>query len=84
MSKKFQPLILTFQTRWRKDGDVTNIPRALYQNGFNWLGSDRYVEDGSFFRIKNIQINYTFDPEKVKMVHLSQVNLYLTINNLIS
>lgn len=70
--------------RWRKDGDVTNIPRALYQNGFNWLGSDRYVEDGSFFRIKNIQINYTLDPEKVKMVHLSQVNLYLTINNLVT
>ena len=38
--------------RWRKDGDVTNMPRALYYSGYNWLGSDRYVENGSFTRFK--------------------------------
>lgn len=31
--------------RWRKDGDVTDMPRALYNHGYNWLGSDRYVEE---------------------------------------
>jgi TonB-linked SusC/RagA family outer membrane protein len=68
--------------RWRKDGDETNIPRALYQHGYNWLGSSRYVEDGSFFRIKNMQVNYEIKPEVAKMLQLSSVNLYLTINNL--
>ena len=26
--------------RWRVEGDITEIPRALYQHGYNWLGSD--------------------------------------------
>lgn len=70
--------------RWRKDGDVTSIPRALYQSGYNWLGSDRYVEDGSFFRVKNLQVNYTFDAAKLKPYQINSLNLYLTINNLLT
>ncbi len=70
--------------RWRKDGDDTDMPRALYQSGYNWLASDRYVEDGSFLRIKNLQINYSLDPAKLKPYHLNQLQLYLTINNLMT
>ena len=68
--------------RWRKNGDVTEMPRAMYQSGYNWLGSDRYVEDGSFWRVKNIQINYGVPSKDLKFLKLSQLNLYLTINNL--
>lgn len=68
--------------RWRKNGDVTTIPRAMYQSGYNWLGSDRYVEDGSFWRIKNIQINYAIPSKNLKFIKLSQLNMYMTINNL--
>lgn len=68
--------------RWRKEGDVTNMPRALYQYGYNWLGSDRYVEDGSFLRLKYITFNYEFPREMVKKAYLSQLNLYLTLNNI--
>lgn len=68
--------------RWRKNGDVTVIPRAMYQSGYNWLGSDRYVEDGSFWRIKNVQINYAVPSKKLKMFKINQFNLYMTINNL--
>ena len=67
--------------RWRKEGDVTEMPRALYQYGYNWLGSDRFVEDGSFLRLKYITLNYAFDTALVKKAHLSNVNLYLTLNN---
>ena len=38
----------TVNWRWRKEGDVTDMPRAVYNQGYNWLASDRYVEDGSF------------------------------------
>ena len=31
--------------RWRNEGDNTDIPRALYGKGYNYLGSDRFVED---------------------------------------
>ncbi|ULT39819.1 TonB-dependent receptor [Niabella defluvii] len=49
------------QRRWRKEGDVTDIPRALYQAGYNWLGSSRYVEDGSFLRFRTVTLRYNFD-----------------------
>ncbi len=46
--------------RWRRQGDMTDIPRALYNQGYNWLGSDRFVEDGSFVRFKSVSISYNF------------------------
>ncbi|MBD5224430.1 MAG: SusC/RagA family TonB-linked outer membrane protein [Bacteroidales bacterium] len=68
--------------RWRKEGDQTEMPRALYQYGYNWLGSDRFVEDGSFVRFKYLTFNYEFPKKVVESVKLSQVNMYLTLNNL--
>lgn len=68
--------------RWRMEGDVTEMPRALYQYGYNWLGSDRYVENGSFLRFKYLTFNYAFDKKVIKPLNLSSLNLYLTLNNL--
>lgn len=70
--------------RWRKEGDVTDMPRALYQYGYNWLGSDRYVENGSFLRLKYITFNYAFDKKLIEKLHLNQLNLYLTLNNIVT
>ncbi len=44
--------------RWRREGDVTDMPRALYNEGFNWLGSDRFVEDGSYLSLKTLSLSY--------------------------
>lgn len=43
--------------RWRKEGDQTSIPRAMYgaTSNYNTLVSDRFVEDGSFLRLNYIQ-----------------------------
>ena len=68
--------------RWRKDGDVTPIPRALHEYGYNWLGSDRFVENGSFLRFKYMTFNYTVPSPVLKKVGLSRLNLYLTFNNI--
>jgi hypothetical protein len=68
--------------RWRKDGDLTEIPRALYNDGHNWMASDRFVEDGSFLRFKYLTFNYTFDKSAIKSYFLNQLDLYLTLNNL--
>lgn len=70
--------------RWRKEGDVSDMPRALYQYGYNWLGSDRYVEDGSFLRLKYITFNYSFERELLKKIKLQSLNLYLTLNNVLT
>jgi TonB-linked SusC/RagA family outer membrane protein len=68
--------------RWRNDGDERQIPRALYNYGYNWLGSDRFVEDGSFLRLKYVLFSYEFDKKLIKPLFLNQLSLYLTLNNL--
>lgn len=68
--------------RWRKDGDVTPIPRALRGYGYNWLGSDRYVEDGSFLRFRHLTFNYSVPQAALRKVNINRVNLYLTFNNI--
>ena len=70
--------------RWRKDGDETEMPRALYQAGYNWLASDRFVESGSFLRLKQLTFNYNFDKNLIKKAHLDNLMLSLTLNNLLT
>ena len=68
--------------RWRVEGDVTEMPRALYRTGYNFLGSDRFVEDGSFIRLNYTQISYSIDPKHLKKYGLSQLSFYVSANNL--
>ena len=68
--------------RWRVEGDITTIPRALRQHGYNWLGSDRFVEDGSFIRLNYSQISYAFAPSVLKQFGLNRLSLYVSANNL--
>ena len=68
--------------RWRVEGDETDIPRALYQYGYNWLGSDRFVEDGSFVRLNYSQLSYNVDQKIIKKWGLRQLSFYLSANNL--
>lgn len=68
--------------RWRVEGDNTTIPRALRQYGYNYLGSDRFVEDGSFIRLNYTQFSYSIDPKLLKTIGLSQLSLNVSLNNL--
>ena len=67
--------------RWRKDGDETIIPRALYLTGYNWLGSDRFIEDGSFLRFKYLTFRYNMPKSRLEKVGIKQLSVYATINN---
>lgn len=68
--------------RWRVEGDITDMPRALYNSGYNWLGSDRFVEDGSFLRLNYTQLSYSLPSKTLKKIGLSQLSLYVSANNL--
>jgi TonB-linked SusC/RagA family outer membrane protein len=68
--------------RWRRAGDVTDMPRALYNQGFNWLGSDRFVEDGSYIRLKSLSLSYVVKPEVCRRLKLSDMKLFATAYNL--
>ena len=72
----------TVNWRWRKDGDETPIPRAMYNTAYNYQGSSRYVEDGSFVRFQNLQIAYNFPKKQIKNFGLNSLQLYGSMNNL--
>jgi len=68
--------------RWRVEGDDAPIPRALYRDGYNWLGSDRFIENGSFMRLNYMQLSYSLDPKIIKKAGLTQLSFYVSANNL--
>lgn len=68
--------------RWRKEGDVTDIPRAMYRTGYNWLGSDRYVEDASFLRFRTATLRYTAPKKMAQRLNIKNLSAYVTAENL--
>jgi len=69
--------------RWRSEGDTTNVPRALYGEGFNWLGSSRFVEDGSFARLRNLTLGYDLK-NLVNVKGVSKFRIYVSGTNLLT
>ena len=64
--------------RWRTEGDDTDIPRALYGMGYNYLGSDRFVEDASFLRLKTVTLSWDLPKKWLKTVGINSLQLYCT------
>jgi len=58
------------------------LPRALLSKGYNWLGSDRYVEDGSFLRFKSLTLSYNFDNKLTSKFGMSNLRLWATMQNI--
>ena len=73
---------LSVLKRWRSPGDDTEIPRALWKYGYNYLGSDRFVEDCSFVRLKSISLSYSLPKEFCSMFKLNSVTAYVTAYDL--
>jgi hypothetical protein len=68
--------------RWRKPGDITNIPRAtiLDQNGNSKISS-RFVEDGSYLRVRDISLSYDFEENVLNGLNISGLRLYANLKN---
>lgn len=64
--------------RWRNEGDQTDIPRALWDYGLNYLGSDRFVEDCSFLRLKTLSLSYNLPKTFCQNLGLTSANVYIT------
>ncbi|MBQ8157438.1 MAG: SusC/RagA family TonB-linked outer membrane protein [Prevotella sp.] len=70
--------------RWRKEGDVTTIPRALYgsDSNRNTLVSDRFLEKGDYVRLNYLQLTYALKKKDLKWIGLNGLSFYLSANNL--
>ena len=69
--------------RWMKPGDVTNVP-ALNPNQTQVLSSTRWLEEGSFTRLKNASIGYNFPEAICESLRVSSLKLYLSGQNLLT
>ena len=66
--------------RWTYEGQETNMPRALYEDPVgNSAFSDRWIEDGSYIRLKNVILSYAI-PEGIWAIR--DVDFYISVNNL--
>ncbi|GAB2847751.1 SusC/RagA family TonB-linked outer membrane protein [Hymenobacter ruber] len=68
--------------RWQKKGDITDIPQARFGEGNGTGTSSRWIQDGSFFRLKNITLGYNLPADLVKKGYLQSVRIYVTGQNL--
>ena len=66
--------------RWTPSNTNTDIPSANIDRVF--IVSDRWVEDGSFLRLKNVSLGYTFKDINIEKFHLRSARIYISAQNL--
>ncbi|ELR70565.1 TonB-dependent receptor [Fulvivirga imtechensis AK7] len=68
--------------RWTGPGSTNEHPRLTTAANNNAVISDYYVEDGSFVRLKNVQLGYTLPQQLVEKIGATRFRIYVAANNL--
>ena len=68
--------------RWTGEGTSNRIPRFVQGDNVNWQSSDLYVYDGSYLRLKNIQLGYPLPAALTQKVFISSLRFYVAAENL--
>ncbi len=68
--------------RWHGDGTSNFEPWVNDNSTANLLNSTYMIENGSYLRIRNLQLGYTFNPNFLKSVHIKSGRFYLSAQNL--
>jgi TonB-linked SusC/RagA family outer membrane protein len=68
--------------RWTGEGSTNSTPRVTTGATANNVFSNYYVEDASYFRIQNVQLGYTLNPNISQRAGITKLRLYTGVNNL--
>ncbi len=72
-------------SRWNGEGTSNSMPRAVFNDpNQNIRPSDRFIEDGSYIRLKNVTLGYTFPKQMVEKLKMSSARLYVSGANLLT
>ncbi len=73
-------------TVWTKPGDITNIPNLydLYGQPQSITADDRFVEDASFIRMKNLTVAYSLPKKWMQSLQIADITLHFTGRNLLT
>jgi len=75
----------TVKNRWTPENTNTTIPRAVFQDpNNNRRVSDRFVEDASYVRLKNVTFGYTFPTKLLDKIKMRTARIYVTGQNLLT
>lgn len=70
-----------FDNRWHGEGTSNTYPSANIGGGQNYRSNSFYVEDGSYFRVRNAQLGYTFPKLISDKIRLSKLRIYANAQN---
>ena len=62
----------------------TSTPRVAIGNTYNQNISSRYIEDGSYVRLKNLSLGYTFPKKIVSKLYLDNLRIYCNLQNVLT
>ncbi len=68
--------------RWHGPGTSNWVPILGDNHAINRLPSTFGIEDGSYFRIRNIQLAYTFDQSQLAKLHIKSLRVFANVQNL--
>lgn len=67
---------------WTPENTNTDMPRLVWTDPNNNIRpSDRFVQDGSFLRIKNIQLGYNFNQSLLSRIKMKSLRAYISVQN---
>lgn len=69
--------------RWTGEGTSNTEPRAT-AGGYNWQPSTRFVEDGSYLRLRNVTLAYQFPTQLTERLRMQAARVYLSGVNLLT
>ena len=67
---------------WKQPGDITDVPRADWDVNNGTRSSSRYLEDGSYMRLKSVSLGYNLPSSLIQRLKLRNVRVYVTGINL--
>ena len=70
--------------RWRQPGDITDVPAAAIAGGNGTQHSTRYLQDGDFIRLKDLNLSYSIPQDLISSVGLEKARIYLSGINLLT
>ena len=68
--------------RWQIPGQITDIPKS--NEMYNVKVSSRWIENGSYLKVKNITLSYDFTGPKLKRLNITRIRPYVTLDNMIT
>ena len=69
--------------RWQAPGDISRYPRAIFGDpNRNSRISDRFIEDGSFLRLRTVTLSYTLPESALNRLSIQGLSVYLSGQNL--